>query len=82
MNTMRPYIMGQQPLIDVAGLTNEERAELLVLWREYDEYVHRFCQNLFSFQDFINHTTGKSYPTVSPLESEYVETQDNTKKAH
>lgn len=83
INAVQRYMESKKALqqIDVTALSEVERAELFDLWKEYNDYVERFCKNIFSFPDFIAQTTGKSYPTVAnSTQSTVVEVQDNTKK--
>lgn len=80
MNAQPEYLViktGQLRTIDTQQLSDKEKAELLGLWDEYNTYIQQFCKNLFSFDDFIQHTTGKTYPHKDPLISEYVSGQKN-----
>ena len=49
--------------IDVTDLSQEEQKELERLIQSYDEYLKEQQKRLFSFEDFVSHTTGKD---VSP----------------
>ncbi len=49
--------------IDVTSLPEKERAELVELVKGYKDYLVQQRKNTFSFEDYVEHTTGKS---VSP----------------
>lgn len=68
------FVVNTKPLqsIDLVRLSEGEKEELSVLWGEYTEYVHRFCETMFSFEDFAAHTAGKTFPHKAPLKSEYI----------
>jgi hypothetical protein len=46
--------------IDVSGMTEEEQSELLGLLQEYSEYYKLAAKRIYSFDDWISHTTGLS----------------------
>lgn len=53
--------------IDVSGLAEDERSELLGLLQEYSDYYQLAAKRIYSFEDWISHTTGLSEdarPTV------------------
>jgi len=45
--------------IDVTDMDSSERAEMVELFNEYQEYVDACIKQIFSFEDFISHTTGE-----------------------
>lgn len=50
--------------IDVTDLSEEERTDLQGLLREYAEYFESRSRQLFSFEDWISHTTGLSESAI------------------
>lgn len=45
--------------IDVTDMDQSDRAEMVELFNEYQEYVDACIKQIFSFEDFISHTTGE-----------------------
>lgn len=45
--------------IDVTDMDSSERTEMVELFNEYQEYVDACIKQIFSFEDFISHTTGE-----------------------
>lgn len=45
--------------LDVTSLSDEDRAELVELYNQYQGYVANHIARLFNFEDFISHTTGE-----------------------
>lgn len=46
--------------IDVTPLTEEDRARVGVLYKEYREYVQQSLDRLFKFEDWIEHTRNET----------------------
>lgn len=46
--------------VDVTGLSEEEQKEVLSLLKEYSAYYEAAMQRVFSFEDWLTHTTGMS----------------------
>lgn len=43
---------------DITELNEDEKSEMVSLFKEYDEYVHQHMSKMFSFNDWAEHTTG------------------------
>ena len=45
--------------IDVTDMTQDERAGMVDLFDGYQEYVDNCIKQIFSFENYISHTTGE-----------------------
>lgn len=45
--------------LDVTDLSEDERDELKTLYEEYTQYYNDFVRQIFSFDDWVNHTHNK-----------------------
>lgn len=45
--------------IDVTDLNQNERAEMVEIFNEYQDYVDTCIKRIFTFEDFVSQTTGR-----------------------
>lgn len=55
--------VGNMKAIDVTDLSEDERNHMLVLYREYQEYVGTVLKTIFPFETWVEHTRNDTIET-------------------